>query len=163
DSVRGDRHRAGVDQRRGQLRVGVYQHRHERMGLLHFRVRGSEPAAKAGCRIHPDEGKVTPLLTGFGKCDPKRKGDGTMTYPQPGTWAADAAHFARPTRRDLIRVGWLGALGLSLGSFLKLEAVRAADPARKIEPRAKAVIHVYLQGGFAHMDSFDPKPDAPAE
>jgi hypothetical protein len=29
--------------------------------------------------------------------------------------------------------------------------------------KAKSVIHIYLQGGFAHMDSFDPKPDAPAE
>ncbi len=25
------------------------------------------------------------------------------------------------------------------------------------------MIHIYLQGGFAHMDSFDPKPDAPTE
>jgi uncharacterized protein (DUF1501 family) len=86
-----------------------------------------------------------------------------MARTQPGTWAADPAHFARPTRRDVIRVGWLGTLGLSLGSFLKLEAARAAGTDRKAEPKAKSVIHVYLQGGFAHMDSFDPKPDAPAE
>src|SRR5262245_6782787 len=83
-----------------------------------------------------------------------------MSNPQPGTWTADPAHFARPTRRDLIRVGWLGGLGLTLGDVLKLEA---AQPARKAEAKAKSVIHVYLQGGFAHMDSFDPKPDAPAE
>jgi hypothetical protein len=86
-----------------------------------------------------------------------------MKRTQPGTWAADPAHFAPPTRRDVIRAGWLGTLGLSLGSFLKLEAARAAEPARKVEPKAKSVIHVYLQGGFAHMDSFDPKPDAPVE
>ncbi|HJZ53932.1 MAG TPA: DUF1501 domain-containing protein [Gemmataceae bacterium] len=87
-----------------------------------------------------------------------------MPRPQPGTWTADPAHFARPSRRDLIRVGWLGGLGLTLGDFLKLEAAaRDGDPARKPEPKAKSVIHVYLQGGFAHMDSFDPKPDAPAE
>src|SRR5262245_23884380 len=87
-----------------------------------------------------------------------------MTRPQPGTWTSDPAHFRRPARRDLIRVGWFGGLGLSLGSFLKLEAAaRAAEPARRIEAKAKAVIHIYLQGGFAHMDSFDPKPDAPAE
>src|SRR5262249_5717648 len=73
------------------------------------------------------------------------------------------AHFVRPTRRDVLDVGWLGSLGLSLGAFLKLDAARAADPARKAEPRAKSVIHIYLQGGFAHMDSFDPKPDSPAE
>jgi hypothetical protein len=61
----------------------------------------------------------------------------------------------------LIRVGWLGGLGLTLGDVLKLEAAQPAG--RKPEAKAKSVIHVYLQGGFAHMDSFDPKPDAPAE
>jgi Protein of unknown function (DUF1501) len=86
-----------------------------------------------------------------------------MHRPQPGTWAADQSHFARPSRRDLIRVGWLGGLGLTLGQYLKLDATRASDPTRKIEPKAQSVIHIYLQGGFAHMDSFDPKPDAPAE
>jgi hypothetical protein len=87
-----------------------------------------------------------------------------MATPQPGTWHADPAHFRRPTRRDILRVGWLGGLGLSLGSFLKLEAVaRAAGEGRVPGPKATAVIHIYLQGGFAHMDSFDPKPDAPAE
>ena len=63
-----------------------------------------------------------------------------------------------PSRRDLIRVGWLGGLGLTLGHYLKLQA---ADPAKAA--KAQSVIHIYLQGGFAHMDSFDPKPDAPAE
>jgi hypothetical protein len=87
-----------------------------------------------------------------------------MTCPRPGTWAADPSHFTRPSRRDLLRVGWLGGLGLSLGAFLKLEAAaKAADPARTVAPKAQSVIHIYLQGGFAHMDSFDPKPDAPAE
>jgi hypothetical protein len=87
-----------------------------------------------------------------------------MRIPQPGTWHADPAHFRRPTRRDILRVGWVGGLGLSLGSFLRLEAAaRAAGDGRAPEPKATSVIHIYLQGGFAHMDSFDPKPDAPAE
>lgn len=87
-----------------------------------------------------------------------------MSQRHPGTWHADPAHFNRPTRRDLIRVGWLGGLGLTLGSLLKMEAAATEGvPKRKIEAKAKSVIHVYLQGGFAHMDSFDPKPDAPAE
>ncbi len=87
-----------------------------------------------------------------------------MATAQPGTWNADPAHFNNPNRRDLIRVGWLGGLGLSLGAFLKMEAAaQAAEPTKKVEAKAKSVIHIYLQGGFAHMDSFDPKPDAPAE
>ncbi|MCI0702295.1 MAG: DUF1501 domain-containing protein [Planctomycetia bacterium] len=87
-----------------------------------------------------------------------------MSRPQPGTWDADPAHFAPPTRRDALRVGWLGGLGLSLGAYLEMEArAKAAEPTRKLAAKAKSVIHIYLQGGFAHMDSFDPKPDAPAE
>jgi hypothetical protein len=86
-----------------------------------------------------------------------------MTKPQPGTWYADPSHF-RPTRRDIIRVGYLGGLGLTLGAFLKIEAAAKGEGAlQAIEPKAKSVIHIYLQGGFPHMDSFDPKPDAPAE
>ena len=85
-----------------------------------------------------------------------------MSKLQPGTWWADPAHFARPSRRDLLRVGFCGALGLSLGEMLRLEA-QAATTGRKIEPKAQAVIHIYLQGGFAQTDSWDPKPDAPAE
>jgi hypothetical protein len=87
-----------------------------------------------------------------------------MDRPQPGTWYSDPAHFCRPLRRDVLRVGWLGGLGLSLGAFLKLEAAaKAADGGKGKEPKATSVIHIYLQGGFPHMDSFDPKPDAPAE
>jgi Protein of unknown function (DUF1501) len=86
-----------------------------------------------------------------------------MPIPQPGTWEADPSHF-RKSRRDVLRVGWLGGLGLSLGAFLKLEAAaKAEDGVKAIQPKATSVIHIYLQGGFPHMDSFDPKPDAPAE
>ncbi|MCR9291251.1 MAG: DUF1501 domain-containing protein [bacterium] len=76
-----------------------------------------------------------------------------------GTWHSDPSHF-RPRRRDMLRVGWLGGLGLTLGNYFEL---RAQAGAAAIEPKAKSVIHIYLQGGFAHMDSFDPKPDAPSE
>lgn len=59
-----------------------------------------------------------------------------------------------------MRVGWLGGVGLSLGQYFNLKA--QADQ-NQTSAKAKSVIHIYLQGGFAHMDSFDPKPDAPAE
>jgi hypothetical protein len=61
------------------------------------------------------------------------------------------------SRRDFLRVGGLG--GLSLPALLRAEA--AAAPGRRA--RAKSVILVYLGGGLSHHDSFDPKPDAPAE
>jgi uncharacterized protein (DUF1501 family) len=64
------------------------------------------------------------------------------------------------TRRDFLRVGGLTALGLSLPTFLRLRAA-AAD----VAPRGKAVncILLWMQGGPSHHDTFDPKPDAPAE
>jgi uncharacterized protein (DUF1501 family) len=59
------------------------------------------------------------------------------------------------TRRDFLRVGGLGAF--SLPALLRAEA--ASPPG----PRAKSVILVFLGGGLSHHDTFDPKPDAPAE
>ncbi|HEX7901267.1 MAG TPA: DUF1501 domain-containing protein, partial [Planctomycetota bacterium] len=58
-------------------------------------------------------------------------------------------------RRDFLRVGGLLPLGMSMGHLL------AAEPARRA--RAKSVILVFLGGGLSHHDSFDLKPDAPAE
>lgn len=67
------------------------------------------------------------------------------------------------TRRDLLRVGGSGMLGLSLGSMLELQA-RANDSGLKGGPgwgRAKSVIMVYLQGGPSHLDLWDPKENVP--
>src|SRR5437879_5287398 len=64
------------------------------------------------------------------------------------------------TRRELLRVGGLSMLGgLSLPQWLQVRAV--AQP--KKEATAKAVILVNLLGGPSHIDTFDMKPDAPAE
>lgn len=84
-----------------------------------------------------------------------------MTGLKPGTWHADPSHF-RPTRRDFLYAGWLGGIGLTMGNLFQAQA-KAAEVGQAIAPKAKSVIHIYLQGGFAHMDSFDPKPDAPVE
>jgi hypothetical protein len=61
------------------------------------------------------------------------------------------------SRRHLLRVGALSALGLSLPGFLKAQAAGGR------KSRAKSVLLVYLGGGLSHHDSFDLKPDAPAE
>src|SRR5262245_29580501 len=67
------------------------------------------------------------------------------------------------SRREFLRVGGLSALGLSLSSFFRLQQASAA--AAKGAPKRKAVncILLWMQGGPSHHDSFDPKPDAPAE
>jgi uncharacterized protein (DUF1501 family) len=84
-----------------------------------------------------------------------------MKSPAPGTWLADPSHFRKVTRREILYAGWFGGLGLTLGTAFRMQAATAAESGK--EPRAKSVIHIYLNGGFAHMDSFDPKPDAPLE
>jgi uncharacterized protein (DUF1501 family) len=79
-----------------------------------------------------------------------------------GTWNDDPAHFRRPSRRSFLHVGLLGALGLTLDDYLR---ARAAEPRKDAarEPKAQSVIHIFLPGGMAHQDSFDPKPYAPIE
>jgi hypothetical protein len=80
-----------------------------------------------------------------------------------GTWQDHPAHFSRPTRRSFLHVGFLGGLGLTLENFFRLEARADAAPKGAKEPAAKSVIHIFLPGGMAHQDSFDPKPYAPLE
>jgi hypothetical protein len=65
------------------------------------------------------------------------------------------------SRRDFVRVGALGALGLTLPGFLQAHETTPAR--RRSKARARSVILVYLGGGLSHHDSFDLKPEAPAE
>src|SRR5437867_203127 len=58
-------------------------------------------------------------------------------------------------RREFLRAGSLGLLGLTLPQL-----ARAQPTAR---PRAKACILLFMWGGPAQQDTWDPKPDAPAE
>jgi len=62
-------------------------------------------------------------------------------------------------RRTFLHVGAIGALGLTLDQYLRLQA---AEPAAK-KPKAEACIHIFLPGGAAHQESWDPKPNAPVE
>src|SRR5262245_33400372 len=64
-------------------------------------------------------------------------------------------------RRDFLRVGALGGLGLSLAGLLRSESQAATPVPKKV--RARSVLLIYLGGGLSHHDSFDLKPDAPAE
>src|SRR5712691_6222995 len=68
------------------------------------------------------------------------------------------------TRRDFLHVGGLGALGLGLSDALRLQAAQAA-PARSAGRfgSAKACILLFPYGSPPQHETFDPKPDAPAE
>ena len=59
------------------------------------------------------------------------------------------------TRRDVLRRGLYGAAGMLLADRLAPPARAAVRPAK-----AKAVIQIWMWGGPAHTDTFDPKPDA---
>jgi hypothetical protein len=59
-------------------------------------------------------------------------------------------------RRDFLHLGVLSTFGLSVTDVLRLSAASAT-------PRAKSCILIWLDGGPSHLDTFDPKPDAPAE
>ncbi|MEZ6091566.1 MAG: DUF1501 domain-containing protein [Pirellulaceae bacterium] len=69
----------------------------------------------------------------------------------------------KPTRRDVLRVGGSGIMGLSLGSMLNLQA-QASSASAGGGPgwgKAKSIILVYLQGGPSHLDLWDPKENVP--
>jgi len=67
------------------------------------------------------------------------------------------------SRRDVLRVGGSGILGLSLGSLLKLQSASAAEGGRGVAGwgKARSIILCYLQGGPSHLDLWDPKENVP--
>ena len=69
-------------------------------------------------------------------------------------------HFSR---REFMHVGLVGGLGLTLADFMRMKAHGAQKYYDTVEGPAKSVIHIYLPGGMAHQESFDPKPYAPLE
>jgi len=62
------------------------------------------------------------------------------------------------TRREMLRAGFLGLGGLSLADLLRLRSRADSGPAKDT-----AVILVFLPGGPSHLETYDLKPDAPAE
>lgn len=58
-------------------------------------------------------------------------------------------------RRDALRIGGAGMMGLSMAPFLQ------AAPLPDHPARAKSVIFLFQWGGPSHIDTFDMKPDAP--
>ncbi len=65
----------------------------------------------------------------------------------------------RSSRRQLFRLGFAGGIGLSLPDMLRL----GANGAVAESPKADSIIYLFLQGGIAQQESWDPKPNAPVE
>src|SRR5215475_13335350 len=73
------------------------------------------------------------------------------------------------SRRDWLRVGGLGILGLNLPNLLRAEEAqrrprtRPASLKGKTAGRARACILLYLAGGPSQPDMWDMKPNLPVE
>jgi uncharacterized protein (DUF1501 family) len=82
-----------------------------------------------------------------------------VTPPQPAH-----RHTIGINRRELLQAGYSGLLGIGL-SALPFRVAAAAEERSANRPARtpKSVIIVYLTGAPSHLDTFDPKPDAPPE
>src|SRR5204863_8065507 len=63
------------------------------------------------------------------------------------------------TRRDFLQVGTLGALGLTLSKFAALQALGAPEKGKD----DKSCIMIFNLGAPSQIDTWDMKPNAPAE
>src|SRR5262245_8630367 len=86
-----------------------------------------------------------------------------------GNGREHAGALLQPPTSDLIHIGgsrrWFlqtGLAGLAGLSWTELVGCRARAPAASAASR-KAVILIWLSGGPSHIDTWDPKPDAPSE
>ena len=78
-----------------------------------------------------------------------------MTQQQP------AFSHPRLSRRAAVQIGSVGLLGLGMNHLEGMRAVTAENGSARPTARTKAVIYIFLSGGLAQHDSFDPKPEAP--
>jgi uncharacterized protein (DUF1501 family) len=82
-----------------------------------------------------------------------------------GLSAPGHRHTVGVNRRELLQVGFSGLLGIGLPSLLvgRAETAEAARAASRPARTPRSVILVFLTGAPSHLDTFDPKPEAPAE
>src|SRR6185295_11315774 len=78
--------------------------------------------------------------------------------PHPACIPADHPAIGR---RTLLQAGGIGLLGTGLGDLLRLEAQGAEGAS--VRPKAKSVVFIFQSGGPSQHETFDPKPEAPAE
>jgi uncharacterized protein (DUF1501 family) len=69
----------------------------------------------------------------------------------------------RMNRRGFLTVGTIGLGGLTLADVFRLQARADQKSYAAIAAKADSVIHIFLPGGIAHQETFDPKPFAPIE
>lgn len=75
----------------------------------------------------------------------------------------DSSPASRLSRRELLRVGGLGTIGISLPQLLASRASTAETLISGLAPKADACITLFLNGGPSHLDMWDMKPASPVE
>jgi len=79
----------------------------------------------------------------------------------PADSTPDHAHRTGLTRREILQVGYSGLMGLGLPSMLR-PSPSLAGPTNSSRP-PRSIVIVFLTGAASHHDTFDMKPEAPAE
>ena len=100
--------------------------------------------------------------------DVRRIGCGSVTSPPVSFRSKQIASgaFGRSSslsRREWLRVGGLGTLGVSLSGLFGAAAQPASHSVAGSFGRAKACILIFMSGGPPQHETFDPKPGAPLE
>ena len=86
-----------------------------------------------------------------------------MSYRSKQIASAASGRPQSLSRREWLRVGGLGTLGLSLSCLLDAEAQAVPVSVAGSFGRAKACILIFMSGGPPQHETFDPKPGAPLE
>lgn len=73
-------------------------------------------------------------------------------------WPSGRGNCAGVSRRDFVKVGTLAGMGLTLPELVRLREAAAAEGKKPVN-----VIFLFLDGGPSHLETFDMKPEAPAE
>jgi len=81
--------------------------------------------------------------------------------PAASSGCAGFRQLQRLTRREVLRIGGLGGLGLTLPELFRRRSLSAADGSGSFG-RAKSVIMMFLHGGHPQQETFDPKPEGPS-
>ncbi len=67
-----------------------------------------------------------------------------------------------PSRRALLQAGLTSVVGLGLADLFRLQTLASGTGVPR-PTKVKSCILVWLAGGASHLDTFDPKPDAPSD
>lgn len=67
------------------------------------------------------------------------------------------------SRRSCLKLGLGAFVGAGLSDLLRLQAAAAPENSSGLRASAKSCILIWLDGGPSHFETFDPKPEAPAE